>query len=221
MAAILEQLRLWIVGIISTLGYPGISLAMLLENLFPLIPSEIVMSFTGFLVSEGSMGFWPALLFGTLGSLLGALAIYWIGKAAGEERLQGWFKRNGKYLLLEKQDFNRAMDAFERHGSTYVLVGRLIPGVRSLISLPAGIKNMNLALFLLFSLLGTAAWNVLLLLAGVFLGRQWRQVLEWVQTYELVVWVALGLLIAFLLARRFFNQDRDEPGPSQPEQEEG
>lgn len=208
MAQILEQIRQWAEQIVSVMGYIGIALLMLLENLFPPIPSEVIMPFAGSLISRGQMSFAGAFIAGTIGALAGALAIYYIGSALTEDRVRRWFRNYGKYFLLSEEDFSQAMSKFEKHGANMVFVGRLMPAIRSLISLPAGLHRMPLLKFFLFTSLGTSLWNLILLGAGVYLGSNWQQVLNFVGTYETVIWLALALGVAYSVFRRLRRGDR-------------
>lgn len=161
----------WIRSTMETLGYPGIVLLMFLENVFPPIPSELVMPLAGFTSSEGGLSLWGVVAAGTAGSVLGALPLYYLGRAFGEERLAAWADRHGKWLALSGQDVRNADAWFDRHGSKVVLFARLVPGVRSLISIPAGMSNMNMVTFLLYTTLGTGLWAGLLAYVGQLLGN--------------------------------------------------
>ena len=160
------------------------------------------MPLAGFLVDRGEMSFIGVVAAGTLGALLGALVIYYLGLKVGESRVRNWFQAYGSYLLMSEDDFDRALEKFEGNGKKIVLLGRLIPGARSLISLPAGLEQMNLGHFLLLTTIGTVIWNVILTAAGLMLGRNWQEVLGIIDTYELVVWLILGILVAIFIARR-------------------
>lgn len=202
MTELLELLRQVVHQVTTVLGYPGIFLLMLAENLFPPIPSEIVMPFAGFFVSEGRLSFAAVLIAGSLGSLAGAWIIYQVGAMMGKERLERWIDRYGRFMLLSACDLERALRTFERHGRIAVLLGRLIPGVRSLISLPAGINRMPMGMFLLYTTLGTLVWNTLLAGAGLILGQNWESILAVVETYETILWFGLGALALYWVVRR-------------------
>lgn len=208
MAEILDILRELVHAITTALGYPGILLLMLAENLFPPIPSEIVMPFAGFLVSEGQLHLAGVLAAGTIGSVLGGWIIYWVGARLGRARLQALTLRFGKYFLISLCDLDRAVDAFERRGKLAVLVGRLVPGVRSLISLPAGVNRMPVGTFLLYTTLGTLAWNALLAGIGMALGQNWTAILAWIDLYEKVLWAAIAAVVLVFAARRMMRFQR-------------
>lgn len=196
----------------QALGYPGVFILMLVENLFPPIPSEMVMPFAGFLVAQGDFHVFGILIAGTLGSLAGALVIYYLGGKLGQKRVERWLERYGKYVLLDKNDLRRALDAFERHGNLSVLIGRVIPGVRSLISLPAGMRKMPLPQFLALTAVGTVAWNALLIFAGFTLGRNWQRVLGIMDTYETVIYGIMGAALLYFVFRRLNNRRASEAG---------
>lgn len=195
MSQLMDQVAGWIEQIILALGYPGITLVMLIENLFPPIPSELVMPFAGFLVADGKLDFAGIVVAGTLGSVLGALALYYIGLWGGEAVLRPFIRRFGRWFMTSEDDLDRAIGTFERYGEVMVFVGRLIPIIRSLISLPAGMQRMALPKFLLFTTIGSALWTTLLSYAGLVLGQNWEQVLGIIESYQRVVAVILVIAV--------------------------
>lgn len=202
MAQIIDQLRIIIEQIILTLGLPGISIVMFAENLFPPIPSELVMPFAGFVVGQGKAEFLPVWAAGTLGAVAGAVVLYYIGRWADEPIARRFVRRFGKWFLLSEADLDRALQAFVRHGEVIVFFGRLIPIVRSLISLPAGMQRMPMARFLLFTTLGASIWTAVLTVAGVILGANWDQIMDIMRRYEQLTLVVLAILvIAFFVIR--------------------
>ena len=186
----------WITDTMISLGYLGIGLLMFLENLFPPIPSELIMPLAGFTVAQGKMNFVLVVLAGTIGTILGALPWYYAGKLVGERRLRRLVDRYGKWLTLSGKDIDKANRWFNRHGAKTVLFCRLIPGVRTLISLPAGINQMPIALFLLYSTVGTALWVMLLTALGSFLGSNYTLVEAYLAPVAKLV--LLGVFVAFL-----------------------
>lgn len=188
------------------MGYPGIVLLMFIENLFPPIPSEVVMPFAGFLVDKGEMSFLGVMLAGTLGAVLGAVAIYYIGLRLDEERLRSWVDSNGKYLLLSEDELDSSLDTFNNHGKKMVFLGRLIPTLRSLISVPAGVQKMNIPVFLLLTVVGTILWNLALTGAGVVLGRNWERVLTWIDAYSYVIYAILGGLLLYYVGKKVWQR---------------
>lgn len=211
MTQILEFLRVGIESIIQTLGYPGVAAIMFIENLIPPIPSEFVMPFSGFLVAEGKFSFFGALFAGTVGALAGALFLYYLSHWLGEARVRAWTAKYGTYLLFTEAEFDEVMDVFARHGTRWVFFARLVPGVRSLISIPAGLEQMNLLAFIVYTSLGTILWNTLLIGAGVLLGENWQRVLDFVQTYEMVLWILLAAGGVYYLYTRWQKRRKEEP----------
>ncbi|PPS41563.1 DedA family protein [Chroococcidiopsis sp. TS-821] len=187
----------WITNTMSSLGYLGIGLLMFLENLFPPIPSELIMPLAGFTVARGQMQFIPAIAAGVLGTVLGALPWYYAGKILGTERLQQLADKYGKWISISSKDITKADRWFARHGGKAVFICRLVPGVRTLISLPAGIGGMHLVPFLLYSTLGTLLWVGLLTYLGYVLGDNYELVDEYLAPVSKIVVVTL--VIAFIL----------------------
>jgi membrane protein DedA with SNARE-associated domain len=188
----------WITSFINSMGPLGIALMMFLENVFPPIPSELIMPLAGFNAARGDMSLWLVILAGTVGSLAGAYLWYWIGKRIGHDRLCELSRKHGRWLSVSPQEFDRAAAWFDRHGGKAVLIGRLIPTVRTLISVPAGVQRMPLAVFLAYSTAGTAAWTALLALLGYWLEGSYDQVSAWLDPVSTGVVV---LLVAIYLYR--------------------
>lgn len=192
-----------IVGFASTLidalGEWGVGLFMLLETVFPPIPSEVILPLAGFLSRQGTLGLGLLILTSTLGAYLGALLLYSLGAGLGLERA---IRLLGKLPLVSEEDFQKAADWFHRHGRPAVFFGRFIPVVRSLISLPAGAARMNLATFSLFTILGSGLWNSLLIGLGYALGSQYDLVDEYSHWLNYAVYAAIGGVILWLVIRR-------------------
>lgn len=189
----------FITGIIETLGYPGIVLLMLVENVFPPIPSELVMPFAGMVASRGDkLNFWGVIASGTLGSVLGALPLYHVGRHIGEERLKDWAGRHGGWIGFSAEDVDRARTWFERHGNATVFFCRLVPAVRSIISIPAGVEKMSLLPFLAYTTAGSAIWTTMLAYAGRLLGANYQSVEKYLDP---VTWTVLGALVLLWLYR--------------------
>ena len=192
----------WITNTMSALGYWGIGILMFLENLFPPIPSELIMPLAGFTVAKGQMNFQYAVLAGVLGAILGALPWYYAGKLVGEERLAAIADRYGKWFGISGTDIDKANRWFYRHGNKAVLLGRLVPGIRTLISLPAGISQMRLAPFLVYSTIGTTIWTTLLTYAGYLLGEHYDRVDEYLAPVSKIVLGGLIVALGVWLVRR-------------------
>jgi membrane protein DedA with SNARE-associated domain len=202
----LSDIAAWVASVIesivTSLGYVGIALVMLAENLFPPIPSELVMPFAGFLVAQGKMDLTAVIASGTIGSVLGAVILYYLGVWADEAIVRRFVRRWGKWLTISEGELDRALAFFGRFGEAVVFFGRLIPIIRSLISVPAGMKRMPIAKFLLFTTIGTILWNVALTLAGVWLGANWEDVLGFLKTYQnLTLAVILVAIMLFVIVR--------------------
>lgn len=187
----------WITNIMTSLGYWGIGLLMFLENLFPPIPSELIMPLAGFTIAQGKMDFAPAIFAGVLGTILGALPWYFAGKLLGNERLQSLADKYGKWISVSGKDIEKANNWFNKYGKQAVFFGRLVPGIRTLISIPAGINRMDLLSFLFYSTIGTLLWVGLLTVAGFVLGENY----EIVETYidPITKIVVASLVAAFLI----------------------
>lgn len=185
-------------------GYLGLTLLMVLENLFPPIPSEVVLPAAGFTAAQGGMNLGLVVLFGALGSVLGTLPLYYLGKVMGEDRAAAWADRYGRWLTVSGQDVRRAGRWFERHGQKAILFGRMVPGVRSLLSLPAGVAEMPLPKFLLYSFIGSGLWAGVLAGAGYLLGENYHVVERYVAPASKVIMggLALGLVLWVLWRRR-------------------
>ena len=187
----------WILSTMGSLGYLGIGLLMFAENLFPPIPSELIMPLAGFTVSQGKMNFALAVLAGVVGTILGAIPWYYAGKLVGERRLKRLADKYGKWLTISSQDIDKATRWFDRYGNKAVLYCRLVPGVRTLISLPAGISNMPLVPFLLYSTIGTTLWVLFLTYAGYLLGNNYELVDDYLGPVSKIVLVII--IVAFVI----------------------
>lgn len=192
----------WVIGFIESWGYGGVLLLMLLENVFPPIPSELIMPFAGFVVARGELDVAGVVLAGTAGSLLGTLPWYWAGRRVGRERLRGWVERHGRWLTITPEEVDRAGDWFKRHGGGAVLLGRLVPAVRTVISAPAGLERMPLPSFLLYSAVGSALWTTLLTGVGYGLESRYQQVERWLDPLMNVVFGALVALYLWRVVRQ-------------------
>jgi Uncharacterized membrane-associated protein len=188
-----------IIGVINQYGYPGIALLIAIENIFPPIPSEVILTFGGFMTTVSNMKIWGVVLSATVGSLLGAIVLYSLGRWLNPERLTRWLDgRLGKMLHLKKEDVKRAEKWFSRRGKLTVFFCRFIPVVRSLISIPAGMTRMNMGAFLLLTTLGTALWNIALVFLGAFFGASWKTAAGYINTYSNVAAIVLLVLIIAL-----------------------
>jgi membrane protein DedA with SNARE-associated domain len=205
----------WITGLMNGLGYAGIALLMFLENIFPPIPSEVVMPLAGFTATQGGMSLVGVIAAGSLGSLAGALPWYYAGRVYGHKRMRDLADRYGRWITVSPEDIDHATDWFNRHGRSAVLIGRLVPGVRTLISVPAGISGMGLFQFLLYSTIGTVAWTSLLAICGYILRDRWSAVESYVSPISTVLIVVLVLWFASRYVRQWRGRRRQKQEMSQ------
>ncbi|MFI6478718.1 DedA family protein [Nonomuraea sp. NPDC050663] len=183
----------WATGLMESLGAPGAGLAIALENLFPPLPSEVILPLAGFTAGRGGMSLVEALVWTTLGSLVGALALYGIGAALGRERM---LRIADKLPLIKPSDIERSEAFFNRHGGKAVFFGRMIPIFRSMISIPAGLERMPLPRFILLTTAGSALWNTAFVMAGYLLGENWALVEGYVGIATNVI---IGLVVLAIL----------------------
>jgi len=208
LSGLLDKIAIWVQGIIEALGYVGLGLVMFIENIFPPIPSEAVLPMAGWLAFEKRGGFtlWGFTLVGVLGSVAGAMVFYAAGHWFGEERVRYLLRRFGKWLLLSEADFDTALAWFNRYGELVIFFGRMVPIVRSLISVPAGLANMNMGRFTIYTAIGTALWSFLLALAGFILGQNWQLVMEWIGRYEKIVLVLGVVVVVVFVVKRLHGR---------------
>lgn len=200
-----EDVAPWIADTMRTLGAPGAGLLVALENLFPPLPSEAILPLAGFAASQGAMSLLGAILWTTLGSIVGALALYWVGALMGFDRVAAIAER---MPLVSSADIERTSAWFERHGTKAVFLGRMIPLFRSLISVPAGVKKMNLGTFLVLTTLGSLIWNTALIVAGYYLGENWTALQGYVDTASKLVLVAVLIAIGYFVSSRLVRMLR-------------
>jgi len=196
----------WITSTMTSMGYVGIALLMFAENLFPPIPSELIMPLAGFTVAQGKMNFVLAVVAGLLGTMLGALPWYYAGKLLGEERLKSLADKYGKWITVSSRDIDKADNWFDRHGSKAVFLGRLVPGIRTIISLPAGLSEMHLVPFLIYSTIGSALWIFGLTYAGYLLGDNYEVVDDYLGPVSKIVLAILVIGFAIWVGRRMMRR---------------
>tara|TARA_Y100001968_G_C19365041_1_gene722035 strand:- start:348 stop:1004 length:657 start_codon:yes stop_codon:yes gene_type:complete len=188
------------------IGYSAILIAMFLENLFPPIPSELIMPLGGFYVYQGQLSFIPVVIAGLLGTVLGAFPWYGIGRLVNENKIEKWINKNGKWIGITNEDFNKSRRWFKRFGTALVFWGRLVPGVRTLISVPAGIELMPILPFIIWTTLGSLIWTLMLTFAGLFLGESYNNVEIWIEPFSRAIKVILILILSsffiFLVLRK-------------------
>ena len=185
------------------IAYLVICFAMFLENIIPPIPSEIIMPLGGFFVYKGDLNFYILILFGLLGTVLGALPWYFLGRFLNEKKLAKFVESKGKFLGITSKDFNKSRLWFDKYGVSLVFWGRLIPGIRTLISVPAGIELMPLRRFLVWTTLGSLIWVVLLSLSGYFFGENYRVIEIYVENLKGFIKPLLIIISIFFILKYF------------------
>ena len=186
----------WIARLVGGFGYSGVVLLMAMQNIVLPMPSELIMPFAGFETGAGRMTILGVIIAGSIGSVLGALPVYAFARSVGEERISHWLDAHGHWLLITGTDMRRADARFKRHGGLAVAVSQLLPGARGLISLPAGIAKMNVALFLFANLAGTVVWCTVLAIAGHMLGVHFGQVNQLLGT---IGWIVIGVIVVLIV----------------------
>ncbi len=182
-----------------SIAYLVIGLAMFLENIIPPIPSEIIMPLGGFFVYQGTLNFYILVIFGVLGTVLGALPWYYLGKFLNEKKLAAFIDKRGKFLGITSQDLVKSKSWFDKYGVSLVFWGRLIPGVRTLISVPAGIELMPLNKFLIWTSLGSLIWVIALSLAGYIFGENYPIIESYIDNFKFIVKPLLSLIIIYVI----------------------
>ena len=203
MGSLFGGLAEWVADVIVAFGYPGIALLIAIENLFPPIPSELILPFAGFLTWQGRLSYPLAVIAATAGSVVGALILYAVGAALGERRLRALIRRFGRWALLEEKDLDGANSWFDRHGTAAVLICRLVPLVRSVVSLPAGVRRMPIGRFVGLTAIGSSLWNGTLVGLGWLLGTRWEQVEQYVEWFQWVVILILAAAVARFVWHRW------------------
>ena len=199
----MSQVSAWVLIIMAKFGYLGIIFAMFAENVFPPIPSELIMPAAGFAVARGDLNLILVILAGTLGSVLGALPLYYLGLLLNEDRLMVFTEKYGKYVFVKPNDIRASSVWFDKHGSKAVFFGRMVPGIRSFISIPAGMSKMPILPFLVFTALGSSIWTSLLTIAGYYFGENYEVIETMLAPYSKgFLLFAVVMIIAWFIKRR-------------------
>ncbi|QYA97381.1 DedA family protein [Streptomyces anulatus] len=198
----------WAAGLVEAFGGPGAGAAIALENVFPPLPSEVILPLTGFAASQGVLSIASALFWTTLGSVVGAVILYGIGAVFGRERMHAWW---AKLPLVKASDLVRTEEWFARHGTKAILLGRMVPVFRSLISVPAGMERMPLPVFVTLTTAGSLVWNTVLVMAGYWLGDQWDVVGAYVGVVSKVVLALAAVALVGYVAMRIRGRNRERP----------
>ena len=194
---VIDILANFVISTIDLLGYPGIFFLMFIESAGVLMPSEVIMPFSGFLVADGTMNFWLVSIMGGLGNLGGSLLAYWIGAKGGRPLIEKY----GKYILISKRDLDLADKWFTNYGEWTAFVGRLLPVVRTFISFPAGISKMDIKKFSIYTFLGALIWSAALAYAGVKMGENWDLIREKLHNFDLAIVVLVAIFIVWYIYR--------------------
>nr|WP_231554554.1 DedA family protein [Arthrobacter sp. L77] len=189
----------WAVNLMETIGAPGAGLAVALENLFPPLPSEVILPLAGFTASRGNFSLFEAILWTTIGSVVGAYALYALGAWLGRDRMR---RLVSKVPLIDLEDVDKVEAWFNRHGYSAVFFGRMIPLFRSLVSIPAGIERMPVGKFLLLTAAGSLIWNSIFVLAGFYLGENWHIVEQYASTFQRIVIVGIILFLLYFVVSK-------------------
>ncbi|MYD36704.1 MAG: DedA family protein [Dehalococcoidia bacterium] len=205
MTGIVETLGGWIQEVILAIGYPGIVFLMAAENIFPPVPSEFVLPFAGALSARDELIFWGVGAAGTAGSVIGALVLYAVGYFAREAGVRRIVVSYGKYAFISENDLDRATVWFERYGEFAIVFGRLIPIIRSIISIPAGYTRMNLLKFLLYTTFGTFIWSLIQVYMGWVLGENWQTITEITEPYQNATLILMVLIVVGFFGWRAYK----------------
>ena len=181
------------------IGYGAILLAMFLENLIPPIPSELIMPLGGFYVAQGQLDFFPVVIAGLTGTVFGALPWYGVGKLVNEERIEKWLQKNGRWIGISPMELSRSRTWFNRYGVSLVFWGRLVPGIRTLISVPAGVELMPISPFLIWTTAGSLIWTLFLTITGFYLGDNYSNIEKWISPFSSIFKIILILATSFAL----------------------
>jgi len=198
----------WLVGAISTLGYPGVAIAMFLESFFAPIPSEMILPCSGFVCARDGMNIYITIIVASLAAYIGTLPFYFIGRW-GKNGVDKFLRKFGKYLFIPVSDLDKGYRAFDKYGNGIVFFGRLIPIVRTVISFPAGVAKMNFGIFSLYTFLGSLLWSSILAFSGFLLGENWDVVGGYVSKYEKAIYVLFIILAVVYLVRGIYKVKKE------------
>jgi len=197
----LEILAHYIITFIQATSYFGIFVLMTLESALIPIPSEITMPFSGFLASTGALSVWPIIIVGTIANLVGSLIAYYIGFILEETVLLGLIKKYGKFILVTEHEYERAEKWFQKYGDKIIFISRLLPGIRTVISLPAGMFEMDIKKFIVYTTVGCFIWSTLLTYSGFYLGENWQSLEGVYRKFEIVIVIAIVVAVAWYIEK--------------------
>lgn len=211
----LDDLTTWAADIVESLGYVGVALLVAIENVFPPIPSEVVLGVAGYTAARGDAAVVGMIIAATLGSVVGAWTLYGLSAAIGPVRLRAIVIRYGAWIGFGEGELDRAEGWLDRRSRIAVLVCRCIPLIRSVISIPAGFRRMPLGMFTLFTLIGSLIWNTVLITAGYLLAEQWEKVLDYTEPFQTLVLAAIALLLVAVIVRKVVLTRREKAAAAQ------
>ena len=192
--------------LINQFGYWAIVFLIAIENIFPPIPSEVILTFGGFMTTKSDLSFIGVTITSTIGSVVGAIVLYGIGAWIGERNLYRFVNRYGKFLRVKTKDIDRTIQWFDKYGYWTIFFCRFVPLLRSLISIPAGLTRMNLPLFMLFTTIGTLIWNIVLIYLGQAVGGNWHAIVYYMDIYSRIIYIVLIILAIFIIWKWFKRQ---------------
>jgi alkaline phosphatase len=202
-----------IIQVMNEFGYLGVCFLIAIENLFPPIPSEVILTFGGFMTTYTRLTVFGVIVFATLGSTIGAIILYWVGTLLNPDRIERWSKGKLFHILgFEKEEIDRTMRSFDQHGKKLIFFGRCVPIVRSLVSIPAGMAGIAMPEFLLYTMAGSTIWNILLVSLGAILGASWGIVVVYVGKYSLAIKVLLLAALLFVVGKYAFKSWKKSKG---------
>ena len=203
--SILESLAFWVMGVISQLGYGGIFLLMTAESALIPIPSEVIMPFSGFLVSTGKFNLFAVALIGASGNLFGSWLAYGLGYYKGEKFVRSLIIKYGKFILLTEDEFDRSLHLFKKYGQWLAAISRLLPAVRTIISLPAGIAKVPFIKFSILTFFGSLIWSYILAYVGFLLGQNWQVIRPYFRKFDMIIVIVAILLIGAYLYHKLLS----------------
>lgn len=204
--SILEVIVFWVMGVISDLGYPGIFLLMALESALIPIPSEVIMPFSGFLVSEGRFSLLGIALSGAFGNLFGSYIAYAFGYWAKDKIIRKLVSKYGKFVLLTEEEYDSAVKLFSKNGQMFVAISRLLPAIRTVISLPAGVAKLDFIKFSIFTFFGCFIWSYFLGYIGVKLGENWEIIRPYFRKFDILIIAASILLVGVYIYHKLHKK---------------
>lgn len=216
----LDDITTWVTDVVDALGYLGVAFLVALENVFPPIPSEAVLPLAGFVAGRGDANLIGMIVASTAGSVVGAWILYGIAAAIGPDRLRAFIVRFGRWFSVREHHLDRAEDWFDRRANAAVLIGRCVPLIRSVVSVPAGFRRMPLGRFTLLTAIGSALWNTALICAGAVLGERWERVGDFVGLFQGVVIIAIVAIVGYVLWRQLVRPRLAASGDLPPDDRE-